>query len=126
MRVPEMYQYSADHEWVTTNGEMARVGITEYAQDALGEVVYVQLPSVGALVRAGATLGEVESTKSVSDLYAPVSGVVATVNSALAESPELLNSDPYGAGWLCEIQLSSVDELRSLLTADGYRSLVTG
>ena len=86
----------------------------------------MQLPAVGASVRAGASLGEVESTKSVSDLYSPVTGVVAAVNATLSNSPELLNSDPYGAGWICEIRLSSASELRSLLTADAYRSLVAG
>ena len=126
MQVPDTYQYSADHEWVTASGDTARVGITDYAQDALGEVVYVQLPEVGTSVRAGASLGEVESTKSVSDLYSPVTGVVAAVNLTLSNSPELLNSDPYGAGWICEIRLSSASELRSLLTADAYRSLVAG
>jgi glycine cleavage system H protein len=103
-----------------------RVGITDYAQDALGDVVYVQVPSVGTVVSAGQTFSEVESTKSVSDVYAPVSGTIVEVNDALADSPEQVNSDPYGAGWLCVIELADPAELEGLLDAAGYQALVSG
>ena len=103
MDVPADLRYSTDHEWISIDGNRVRVGITDYAQDALGDVVYVQVPSVGTVVSAGQTFSEVESTKSVSDVYAPVSGTIVEVNDALADSPEQVNSDPYGAGWLCVI-----------------------
>jgi glycine cleavage system H protein len=103
-----------------------RVGITDYAQDALGDVVYVEVPTVGTTVLAGEKLSEVESTKSVSDIYAPVSGTVVDVNSRLADQPESLNNDPYGAGWICEIELSDAAQIDALLDAGGYRALVEG
>lgn len=103
-----------------------RIGITDYAQDALGDVVYVQVPSIGATVRAGDTMSEVESTKSVSDIYAPVSGTIVAVNDALADRPETVNSDPYGEGWICEIELGDPAQLDGLLDAAGYRALVEG
>ncbi|HNJ97602.1 MAG TPA: glycine cleavage system protein GcvH [Ilumatobacteraceae bacterium] len=126
MQVPEQLRYSRDHEWVSLSGNRARVGITDYAQDALGDVVYVQLPEVGAAVSAGDSFGEVESTKSVSDVYAPVSGTVVAVNAALADSPDLLNSDPYGAGWICEIEVSGDAEVQALLDAAAYQALIDG
>ena len=126
MNVPAELRYSNDHEWVSRDGTTVRVGITDYAQDALGDVVFVQLPQVGTVVKAGDTFGEVESTKSVSDVYAPVSGTVSAVNEALNDNPGLLNDDPYGDGWLCTIEASDDAELDALLTADGYRSLVEG
>jgi glycine cleavage system H protein len=126
MQVPRHLRYSNDHEWVSVEGSRARVGITDYAQDALGDVVYVQVPSVGATVAAGDAFGEVESTKSVSDVYAPVSGTVVAVNSTLADAPETLNSDPYGAGWLCEIEMSDAAQFTGLLDADAYQSLIDG
>jgi len=126
MQVPEQLRYSADHEWVAVSGTRVRVGITDYAQDALGDVVYVQVPSVGALVAAGDSFGEVESTKSVSDVYAPVSGTVVAVNDALAGAPETLNSDPYGAGWLCEIECSDESQIEGLLDAAAYAALTNG
>lgn len=126
MQVPEQLRYSRDHEWVSLSGNRARVGITDYAQDALGDVVYVQLPEVGAAVSAGDSFGEVESTKSVSDVYAPVSGTVIAVNAALADSPDLLNSDPYGAGWICEIEVSGDAEVQALLDAAAYQALIDG
>ncbi|MFZ4718525.1 MAG: glycine cleavage system protein GcvH [Ilumatobacteraceae bacterium] len=126
MQVPQQLRYSSDHEWVAVDGNRARVGITDYAQDALGDVVYVQVPSVGASVSAGDSFGEVESTKSVSDVYAPVSGTVVAVNDSLGSSPELLNSDPYGAGWLCEIEVSDPSQLDSLLDAAAYEALIAG
>ncbi len=104
MLIPEDLRYSRDHEWAKEAQGTVRVGITDYAQDALGDVVYVDLPKVGATVTVGGSLGEVESTKSVSEIYAPVAGTVVTVNDDLVRSPELINSDPYGAGWICEIE----------------------
>ena len=126
MAVPEDLRYSADHEWVRMEGTVARVGITDYAQEALGDVVYVQLPSVGSEVTSSDTFGEVESTKSVSDLFAPMSGRVVAVNEALADAPQLVNQDPYGAGWLCLIEVTNVDEFVALMTPDGYRELLDG
>src|SRR6185312_12532638 len=124
MHVPEELRYSSDHEWVAVTGTRARVGITEYAQDALGDVVYVQVPEIGASVAAGDSFGEVESTKSVSDIYAPVSGTVVAVNSDLDSGPEALNSDPYGAGWICEIEMSNPADVEGLLDAVGYQALI--
>ncbi len=126
MQVPAHLRYSSDHEWIAVDGTRARVGITDYAQDALGDVVYVQAPSVGSAVQAGDSFGEVESTKSVSDVYSPVSGTVVAVNEALGSNPELLNSDPYGAGWLCEIEMSNAAEVEGLLDAGGYEALTAG
>ncbi|MCB0980179.1 MAG: glycine cleavage system protein GcvH [Acidimicrobiaceae bacterium] len=126
MQVPDQLRYSKDHEWVSADGTRARIGITDYAQDALGDVVYVQLPSVGAAVAAGDSFGEVESTKSVSDVYAPVSGTVVAVNEALESAPETLNSDPYGDGWICEIELGDTAELDGLLDASAYQALIEG
>ena len=123
MSVPDGLLYSADHEWVRIDGTTARVGITDYAQDALGDVVFVQAPTVGASVTSGDSFSEVESTKSVSDIYAPVDGVIAAVNDRLDSEPALVNSDPYGDGWLCEITMSStiVDHLMS---PTAYRDLI--
>ncbi len=126
MQVPEHLRYSSDHEWVAVDGTRARIGITDYAQDALGDVVYVQVPTLGSVVSAGDSFGEVESTKSVSDVYAPVSGTVVAINDALGESPETLNSDPYGAGWLCEIEFSDESQLTALLDAAAYQALIDG
>jgi glycine cleavage system H protein len=123
MLVPDDLAYTRDHEWAKgLPGGHVRIGITDYAQDALGDVVFVQLPEQGATFTAGDTLGEVESTKSVSEFYAPVSGVVVAVNSSLSEAPEQLNDDPYGNGWICEIEPGSDDALAGLLDAAGYRS----
>lgn len=124
MDVPEQLRYSADHEWVRDESGRARVGITDFAQSALGDVVFVQLPEEGAVVAAGDTLGEVESTKSVSEIYAPVAGRVVEVNAALASSPEQLNADPYGSGWICVLEPADASELEGLLTASAYRELV--
>jgi glycine cleavage system H protein len=126
MTVPADLLYSSDHEWVALSGTRARIGITDYAQEALGDVVYVQVPTVGATVAAGDSFSEVESTKSVSDIYAPVSGTVVAVNESLADGPETLNSDPYGAGWICEIDMSNSDEVDTLLDAAGYQALIDG
>jgi glycine cleavage system H protein len=126
MNVPEQLRYSTDHEWVSTDGARVRVGITDYAQDALGDVVFVQAPTVGDTVGQGDTLGEVESTKSVSDIYAPVAGTVVAVNDALADSPQLLNDDPYGEGWICEIEVSDPDQVAALLEPAAYAALLEG
>lgn len=126
MQVPEQLRYSTDHEWIAVSGNRVRVGITDYAQDALGDVVYVQVPVVGSTVKAGDSFGEVESTKSVSDVYAPVSGTVVSVNDSLGDAPETLNSDPYGDGWLCEIEVSDPTEIDALLDAAAYAALING
>jgi glycine cleavage system H protein len=117
-------RYSAEHEWVAVDGSRARVGITDYAQDALGDVVYVQLPELGATVTAAGACAEVESTKSVSDIYAPVAGTVAEVNDALTQTPELLNQDPYGAGWIFSVDMTDPGELDALMDAAAYRAMV--
>ncbi len=123
--VPEELWYTPEHEWVLPSAEgTVRVGITDYAATQLGDVVYVQLPLVGDSVTNGDPVGEVESTKSVSDVFAPVSGEVVARNDALEGSPELLNSDPYGEGWMIEIKLTGASEMDSLLGADEYRSLI--
>ncbi len=126
MQVPEQLRYTSDHEWVSVTGNRVRIGITDYAQDALGDIVYVQVPALGTTVSGGDSFGEVESTKSVSDIYAPVSGSVVAVNDSLAATPELLNSDPYGAGWLCEIECSDITQLEALLDASAYQALLAG
>ena len=126
MNVPDSLLYSTDHEWVERVDGGVRIGITDYAQDALGDVVYVQVPAMGTTVGVGDSFSEVESTKSVSDIYAPVSGRVVAVNDSLTNDPSVLNSDPYGDGWLCVIEPSAADELDQLLDADGYRALTEG
>jgi len=126
MTVPAQLLYSSDHEWIAVDGTRARIGITDYAQDALGDVVYVQTPTLGTEVTAGDSFSEVESTKSVSDIYAPVSGTVVAVNDALANGPDVLNSDPYGAGWICEIEMSNPADIDGLLDAAGYQALIDG
>ena len=123
MEIPADLKFSRDHEWARLTGSTVRIGITDYAQDALGDVVYVDLPSVGSTIDAGAPLGEVESTKSVSEIYAPVSSTVVAVNSELSGSPESINSDPYGGGWICEIEVTSAAAVDDLLSADAYRDL---
>jgi len=125
MQIPSELRYSSDHEWAKRDGDRVRVGITDYAQDALGDVVFVDLPKVGATLKVGGVLGEVESTKSVSEVYAPVAGTVAAVNETLSASPELVNSDPYGEGWICEITTDSSDEYDALLDAAAYEALTT-
>jgi glycine cleavage system H protein len=124
--IPEDLRYSSDHEWVRPAGEgMVRVGITDFAQNSLGDIVYVQLPDLGSTVSAGDTIGEVESTKSVSDILAPVGGTVTSRNDALDATPESVNTDPYGDGWMFEIQLDDPSEVDGLLDAAGYAG-VTG
>ena len=120
--IPEDLRYTKDHEWVRAEGETVRVGVTDYAQDALGDIVFVTLPEVGSQVSAGETCGEVESTKSVSDLYAPVSGTVVERNDALDASPELVNSDPYGDGWMLVVRPDDATAVDGLLDAAGYQA----
>jgi glycine cleavage system H protein len=119
---PDHLQYTSDHEWVRIEGDTARVGITAYAQDALGDIVYVTLPEEGATVQADAVCGEVESTKSVSDVLSPVSGTVTAVNAALDDAPELANTDPYGEGWMFEVRLDDPSIVEGLLSATEYEA----
>ncbi len=124
MEFPDDLRYSKEHEWMRIENGRARVGITDYAQDALGDVVYVDLPDVGAIVKAGQAFGEVESTKSVSDLFSPVSGTIAMRNPLIEDHPELVNEQPYGEGWLVAIDPSDVSEADALLDAAGYRAFI--
>ncbi|MFN8019494.1 MAG: glycine cleavage system protein GcvH [Acidimicrobiales bacterium] len=126
MNIPDDLQYSKDHEWVRVEGNRVRIGITDYAQDALGDVVFVQVPDEGAAVAAGAGISEVESTKSVSDIYAPVAGTIVEVNGELEDAPERLNSDPYGDGWICVIEVEDASAVDGLLDAAAYRDLIEG
>jgi glycine cleavage system H protein len=128
MNIPEELRYSTEHEWARRldDGSRVRIGITDFAQDALGDVVYVDLPAVGTRVDAAEAVGELESTKSVSEMYAPVGGVVVAVNEALADNPQLLNEDPYGEGWLIEIEAGDMSQFVALLDAEGYRALTEG
>jgi glycine cleavage system H protein len=121
---PDDLKYTREHEWMRADGNRATVGITHYAQDALGDIVYVDIPPVGTAVTAGEPFGEVESTKSVSDLYSPVTGTIAQRNEELDKSPEIINSDPYGQGWLVVIEMTDDGQAVELLDADGYRDLV--
>jgi glycine cleavage system H protein len=126
MTVPASLHYSDDHEWIQVTGSVARIGITDYAQQSLGDVVYVQVPEVGQRLAVGESVSEVESTKSVSDVYAPLSGTVVAINEAVVASPETINSDPYGAGWLYELEMADISELDRLLDAAAYQSLIEG
>jgi glycine cleavage system H protein len=126
MLLPEDLRYSTGHEWVRLEDGRFRLGITDYAQDALGDVVFVEIPELGSEVAASAKLSEVESTKSVSDIYAPVAGRVVEVNSELTDAPERLNDDPYGNGWICIIEPTDPSDLESLLDVDSYRRLIEG
>ena len=119
---PEDLKYTAEHEWVRGAGPVVRVGITDFAQDSLGDIVFVTLPEAGAKIEAGTPCGELESTKSVSDLYAPVSGTVTEVNTALDANPDLVNTDPYGEGWIFEVELSDGASVDELLDVAGYRT----
>ena len=124
VNVPEDLRYTSEHEWVRVEGGIARIGITDYAQDALGDVVYVSLPELGAKVASMAACAEVESTKSVSEIFAPVSGTVSEINSDLTESPQTINEDPYGKGWIFAVEMSDPGEAGGLMDAAAYRSLV--
>jgi glycine cleavage system H protein len=125
MNVPDDRRYTRDHEWARLEDGVVRIGITDYAQDALGDVVFVQLPDVGTSLTVGASLGEVESTKSVSDIYAPVAGTVVEINGELADAPQRLNEDPYGEGWICAIEPADANAVHNLLDAEAYRRLIT-
>jgi glycine cleavage system H protein len=124
MQYPDELRYSTEHEWVAVDGVRARVGITDYAQDALGDVVYVDLPDVGLAVMARSTCAEVESTKSVSEIYSPLTGVVVEVNQELEDAPEQINREPYGSGWIFAVEMADTAELDGLLDAAAYRTLV--
>jgi glycine cleavage system H protein len=126
MQIPDDLRYSTDHEWVRIEGNRARVGITDYAQDALGDVVFVDLPEVGRAAAAGESISEVESTKSVSDIYSPLTGTIVEANTELADAPERLNEDPYGDGWIFVLELDDPSALEGLLDAAGYRTHVEG
>jgi glycine cleavage system H protein len=126
MHIPENLKYTSDHEWVMIQNDRAKVGITDYAQDALGDVVFVDIPEVGKRVTVGETVTEVESTKSVSDIYAPLEGEIIEINQELDDSPELLNEDPYGEGWIFILELNDAASIDNLLSAKEYRELVDG
>jgi glycine cleavage system H protein len=123
MEFPDELRYTQQHEWARPEGNLVRVGITDFAQDALGDVVYVDIPEVGAEVRAGEAFGEVESTKSVSDVYSPVTGSVVGRNDAIMDSPEAVNDDPYGEGWMILVEASDPSELDALMDAVAYRAM---
>ena len=124
MNFPENLKYTKDHEWIQIDGETGIVGITDYAQGELGDVVFVELPSVGKVVKSHDTFGTIEAVKAVSDLYAPVSGSVVAVNPELEKTPEIVNKDPYGKGWMVKIKISNASEVTSLLSASAYKQLV--
>jgi glycine cleavage system H protein len=126
MDIPPELRYSSDHEWVRVEEGRVRVGITDYAQDALGDVVFVDLPEVGTAVEQGSTCSEVESTKSVSEIYAPVTGTIVEANGELADNPQRLNEDPYGDGWIFVVELADAAQVEGLLDAEGYRALIEG
>ena len=122
--IPDDLGYSAEHEWVRSGEDKVRIGITDFAQNQLGDIVYVQLPEVGAVVTVGDAVGEVESTKSVSEIFSPLSGTVIAVNSALESSPELVNADPYGDGWIYEMEVDDQAAVADLLDADSYAEII--
>jgi glycine cleavage system H protein len=126
MDFPEDLRYTEEHEWVRVDGTGARVGITDFAQDALGDVVYVDLPTVGATVAAMASCCEVESTKSVSEIFSPVSGTIAEVNGDLTDAPQMINEDPYGKGWIFLVELGDPAEVESLMDAAAYQAFLAG
>ncbi len=126
VNVPGDLRYTSEHEWARLEDGRVRVGITDFAQDALGDVVFVQLPELGARVEPSSSLGEVESTKSVSDIYSPLAGVVTEVNNELIDTPQRLNEDPYGEGWICVIEPSDPSALTDLLDAEAYGDLISG
>jgi glycine cleavage system H protein len=124
MTFPEDLKYTKDHEWILLNGDTGTVGITDYAQGELGDVVFVELPAVGKVLRAQESFGTIEAVKAVSDLYAPVSGIISAINKDLEKSPETVNKDPYGKGWMVKLKISDPSELSGLLDAAGYRALI--
>ena len=124
MEIPEHLKYSSEHEWLAPAGRTAKVGITGYAAEHIGDIVFVELPKVGATVMAGSSFGVIEAVKSVSELFAPVSGTVIAINERVAKEPELVSADPYGAGWLIEVDMSNEGELAALKDSSGYRDLI--
>jgi glycine cleavage system H protein len=122
--IPADLRYHQEHEWTRVNGSQATVGISHFAQDALGDIVFIELPKTGAVVKAGQQIGELESTKTTSTLYSPVSGTIVQVNAALKDHPEVVNSDPYGQGWMVVIDLSNADEVNALMTAAQYEAFL--
>lgn len=126
MNVPEDLSYSSDHEWVRVEGDLLRIGITDYAQDSLGDVVFVEVPEIGSTYEAGDAFGEVESTKSVSEIYAPVGGRIVEINEDLESAPEAVNSDPYGNGWIAVMEPADPEAVGVLLSAAAYRELTEG
>ena len=126
LNLPDDVRYSEDHEWARTEGDKAKVGISDYAQDRLGDITFVEMPDVGDAFEAGEEFGTLESTKAVSEMLMPVSGEVIAVNTALEESPDLLNLGPYGEGWILEIRPSEPEDLESLMTRDAYREMLRG
>ncbi len=125
MNIPTELRYTKDHEWVRAEGDIGTVGVTDYAQDQLGDIVYLDLPATGAALVQTGNMGEIESVKAVSDLYAPVSGEVLEVNQATVDEPEAVNKEPYGRGWLIKLRLSEASELEGLLTNEAYDELIT-
>lgn len=123
--IPEDLYYSEEHEWVRIDDDIATIGITDYAQDQLGDIVYVDLPAVGEVIDAGSAIGELESTKSVSDIFAPIAGEIVARNDALESGPEVVNSDPYGEGWLIKVRPSDEDPTEALLSSEAYASIVS-
>jgi len=121
--IPQELRYTKEHEWISGTGPIVKVGITDFAQAALGDIVYIQLPKVGDTVKADAVCGEVESTKSVSEIYSPLSGKIVSVNESLNSQPEIINGDPYGSGWICEIEVADVAAINGLLTAQQYAEI---
>ncbi|GJQ20534.1 MAG: glycine cleavage system H protein [Bacteroidia bacterium] len=124
MNLPENLSYTKDHEWIRIEGETGIVGITDYAQGELGDIVFVELPQKGATLVQGKSFGTIEAVKAVSDLYAPLSGEVLEVNKAVQETPEIVNKDPYGSGWMIKLRIGNRDELKNLLTAEAYSKLI--
>jgi glycine cleavage system H protein len=121
---PDDFRYTKEHEWVSVDGDVGTIGITDHAQNELGDIVYVDLPKPGASIAQGSTIGSVESVKAVSDIYSPITGDVVEVNSMLADTPEKLNEDPHGGAWLVKVKISSPDEIKSLLSAEDYRKYI--
>ena len=124
MKIPAELKYSSDHEWVKLEGNKATIGITDFAQDQLGDVVFVEIPEIDATLNAKEGLGTIESVKAVSDIYSPVSGKVVEVNSQLEDAPQLINEDAYGKGWICVVELSNLEEIKELLSAEDYEKLL--
>ena len=121
---PKEWRYSKEHEWISRDGDTVRIGITDFAQQELGDIVYVELPETGRAIKAGETIGTIESVKAVSEIFAPVSGTIESVNSGLDEAPEVINGDPHGEGWYCTVRLADTAEFDALMAADAYAELI--